>query len=111
MPRLYETGLAPTREGVGPPKSVTAAPPIVLAQIGPHGVAVRTERRVRFGAPIRGRVVFVVEVPRAGIRHGKHEHRLVPDVVAVHAGGDAWRSVLIVHDSVPFLDRSQAGGL
>src|SRR5262245_7913466 len=76
---------------------MTAAPSIVLTHVRAHGVAVRPEGRRRLCAPVRGRVVLVVEIAGPRVGHRQDEHRLVPDMLAVHARDHARGSVLIVH--------------
>src|SRR5947207_1700885 len=84
--------------------------PAVPAAGRAHRLPIGPEGRVGLGAPVRGRVVLVVEVARARVWHRQQEHRLVPDLLAVDPGDDARRIVLTVHDSVPLaLDRPETG--
>src|SRR3954467_1798297 len=81
-------------------RSVLAAVSVMSAAVGPHRHSVGTQAALRFDAPVGGRVVLVVERELVGIRTRGHEHPLVADVQAVHAGRELGRSQM-VHTITP----------
>src|SRR4051794_31619139 len=71
-------------------------PAAVLAEVGPDRVAVGPERRHRFLAPVRRRVVGIEEAQRLRVRHGHDVHRLMANVLAVDPGNHVGR-VRVMH--------------
>ena len=61
--------------------SVIAAVSTGLAMVAVHGLPIRPEAAHRFHAPVRGRVVRVVELVLVGIDDRHHVHALVTEVI------------------------------
>ena len=68
-----------------------------LAHIGTYGIAVGSESSLRLAAPVRRRIVLIVEFFVAGIRNLTDVHRLVADVQAVRAECDFGRAEELAH--------------
>src|SRR5206468_3474757 len=79
--------------------SVLAATPLGLAHIRSNRLPVRSESRLRFTAPVRSRVVVVVERFVTRIRHLADVHRFVADVQAVRAEHNLGRPKELTHKS------------
>src|SRR5437764_14830560 len=84
------------------PSAMTRASVLVFTAIALAGATVRAHRRavgaeaaLRLGAPVGGAVVLIVEGELVGVRTRRDEHPFVPDVQAVHAGGQFWRGQMI----------------
>jgi hypothetical protein len=76
--------------------------PVALTNVGPNGLAIRTETGGRLGAPISAVIKGVEELAFAGIREFAGVHAFVPDLIAVHAQSQFCR-VEIIHNAITFL--------
>src|SRR5689334_7687161 len=71
-----------------------------LTHIRPDRLAVRSERGLRFHAPIASGIVGIVELLFTGVRHLTHVHGLVANVQAVNAERDLRRPEKLAHKNL-----------
>jgi hypothetical protein len=74
---------------------------VALTDVGPHGLAIRTEADGRFGTPIGTVVKGIEELSFARIREFTGVHAFVTDLIAVDAEYEFCR-VEIIHSKITF---------